>query len=130
MSVKGQSDEVGSSWRRGTILPSVGRRVVDLEAVIGVGMLVLAADGEHPAVGQRQQRRIPAAGGHRGAVGPALSRRVEARGFALAGVVAAVVGLVAACREQAPVSQEGVTAAEEVEGAAVAAPDGWRVIEV
>ena len=108
--------------RHRQVVPGVGGGVVDLERGVerAVGV-VEPADGQHPAVGQRQQRRVPAAVGHLAELVPLAADRIEPQGVGAPEVAVPVAGIrqVPAGRQQAPIRQEAVAAAEEVERLAV-----------
>ena len=103
--------------RRRAHLVRVG--VEDLVAEVGVGALrgiehpALTGHDEDPAVGQGHRGRVPPALGHAVDVPPRAAARA-ARREGVQHPQAVLVLPVPADHEQAPVGQEGVTAAEEV----------------
>jgi hypothetical protein len=98
-----------------------------VEVAVGV---VLAAHRQHMPVGKEQQLRIPPAVGHGRGRSPLLGDRVEDRGLLLAEVVSGVVVLCSPGRKQAPIGEERVAAAEEIEWPAILAEDRGRVTEI
>src|SRR5215471_9669386 len=122
----GVERQAGKVPRKVQFLPSVRVRRVHFNRSIEVAVHIQTANRQHPAIGQRYQRGIPAAMGHVFGSRPLLCSRIEYDSVGTAGHMV-WIGFRAAGGKQSTISKKTIAAAKEIENPAVVALDGERV---
>ena len=122
--------QAGKSVREMQHLPVVLCEIVDFQrhVVRIVEVLGKAGGRQRASVAQREKCGVPAPMGHRRYKRPFLSDRIEDGSVVASGKRVVVPG--PARREQATVGQEGIAAAEKVEGTSVGRHQCCRMEEV